>query len=118
MNKMDNFYSKIGEKFSTFGMKIRDLLKNLGKEYRTITQKAALSGSATEEGTLKGSNEAYNLFSIYHEKYYPKGSAVQPVQVFTESGEQNIEPPCPSKPNEEPEPQTSGCKTKGMYPYL
>ena len=84
-NKMDKFFDFVGEKFSLSGNKIRDLLKNIGKEFRAINQKLLLSGSETEEKIIKGSSEIYELFVLYQDMYYPKGSAVQPKSIITES---------------------------------
>ena len=85
-NKMDNFFDSVGEHFSLAGSKIRDLLKNIGKEFRGINQKLLASGSETEERVIKGSAEIYDLFVLFQELYYPKGSTVHPKEIFTESG--------------------------------
>ncbi len=85
-NKMDEFYDGVGRMSEVPGSKIRDLIKNLGKKFRTKIQRQSLSGSATEELTLKGSSEIYNLYNKYQETYFPKGSAVCPKEVVSEDG--------------------------------
>ena len=84
-NQLDDWHERVGEKFDVAGSKVRDLMKNLGKEYRGITQKTLLSGMETEEKTLKGSSEIFYLYEAFLELYYPKGSAVKPQKVLTES---------------------------------
>ena len=86
-NQMDNWFDTIGGNFNVSGNKVRDLLKNLGKEFRSTIQKTLISGEETEERTLKGSSEIYQLYENFSNLYYPKGSAVLPKEVLTESGE-------------------------------
>ena len=90
-NKMDQFYDTIGNDFNLKGSKIRDVLKNLGKDYRSVNQKLAISGEETVEKLIRGSSELYDLFQLYQDLYYPKGSAVQPTIVVTEDGSQTLD---------------------------
>ena len=66
-NKMDSFFDSVGQNFSLVGSKIRDLLKNIGKDYRAINQKLRISGEETEEKEIRGSSEIYELIQLYHD---------------------------------------------------
>ena len=96
-NKKDKFYEAVGEGFSVSGSKIRDLLKNLGKEYRQVCQRMATSGVETEEKTLKGSTDIYQMFEKYQSLYYPKGSLCAPPEVVSEIGTTDVQRPNESK---------------------
>ena len=64
-NKMGDFYESISEMVNVSGSKVRDLLKNLGKEYRNICQMMTVSGVNTEEKVIKGSIEIFDLFELF-----------------------------------------------------
>lgn len=91
-NQMDTWYENVGEKYNVSGTKVRDLLRNLGKESRSFQQRACVSGEETYERTLKGSSEIFDLHEKYLNLYYSKGCAFQPKMILTESGEVDTSP--------------------------
>ena len=88
INKIDLWYQQVGDKYHVSGTKVRDLLRNLGYEYRSFQQRASVSGEATEEKTLKGTSEIFGLYENFIGVYYPKGCAVKPNIIMSESGEE------------------------------
>ena len=89
-NKTKEFYTYIGSVCSepTDGSAIENLLKNIGKEYRTTKCEKMISGTATEEGTpsLRGSSDLFLLYEEYQNLFCPKGSAIKPEEIITEHG--------------------------------
>ena len=89
-NKTKEFYTYIGSVCSvpTDGSAIENLLKNIGKEYRTTKLEKMISGTATEEGTpsLRGLSDPFLLYEEYQNLFCPKGSAIKPEEIITEHG--------------------------------
>lgn len=111
-NQMDEWYDMVGARVGVTGSKIRDLIKNLGKEFRAVKQKMLISGEGTDEKCLKNSTEIYEKYEIYLNLYYPKGSSVIPESVVTESGEKKLPLNSDIPSDGEMDQSTSGTSSK------
>lgn len=89
LNKLDNFYEDVGNNIGKSAQQAKDLLKNLGRDYRTELKSINKSGEA-RDGELRGSNDFFMLYSEYYDLYHPKGGAVKPQGVRTESGKRKL----------------------------
>lgn len=87
-NKVESFYEEVCREveIEPDGKKVKDLLKNLGKEYRAVKQKETISGAATESPELRDSHQLFLIFEEYYSVYFPKGGAVMPTVLLSEAG--------------------------------
>ncbi|KAK6170095.1 hypothetical protein SNE40_018572 [Patella caerulea] len=84
---LEVFYTTIAEQYNCTCQQLRDLLKNLGKEYRQVLQNrtnvSASSDTKEETLQLRDSKELFNVFSRYYSIYYSKGTTQQQDYIVT-----------------------------------
>ena len=84
-NKVEVFYANLSSQFNCGEKQIRDVIKNLGKEYRQLLQQQNVSGAGTDEdgARLRESKELYEAFHVYYGIYHPRGGSQKPEFVMT-----------------------------------